>query len=86
MELAAFFKPPPFVVKELRPETLSSCHKTLRSTSLKIFTRFLAATKVVGEHTARHIDCEARKQARAKLELVRGKEITVRFENVGGYN
>ena len=41
---------------------------------------------MVGEHTARHIDCEARKQARAKLELVRGKEITVRFENVGGYN
>ena len=81
MELAALLKPPPFVVKETGDlEQLLQDFKDY----IKIFKKFLVATKVVGEHTLRCEECGACRQARATLELVGGKEITVLFEHMGG--
>ena len=55
MELAALLKPAPFVVKETGdPELLQDFKEYM-----KIFKKFLLATKVVGEHTANCKDCGA---------------------------
>ena len=81
MELAALLKPPPFVVKETGdPEQLLQDFKEY----IKIFKKFLVATKVVGEYAPSCEECGAGRQARATLEFVGGKEITVLFEHVGG--
>ena len=81
MELAAILKPAPFVKTEAGdPEQLLQDFKEY----VKRFRKFLLATGMAGVHSQDHVNCAACTKAKASLELVGGKEVTVLMEHVGG--
>ena len=81
MELAAILKPAPFVKTEAGdPEQLLQDFKEY----VKRFRKYLLATGMAGVHSQDHVDCAACIKAKASLELVGGKEVTVLMEHVGG--
>ena len=73
-------KPPPFSNSKVGdPEQLLQDFAEY----VKTFEKFMLATGVAGNHTDGHAECEGCQKAKATLDLVGGKEMTVLFEHVG---